>query len=685
MRNKYNKKIKNVDLVINKRYSFLITIMIILFMIIIFKLFSMQINNADKYSIKLQEVTANIISGQSSPRGRILDRNYNVIVDNVAVKKISYKKEKGITKKEEIAIAYQLSKILDVDYSNLKSFQLKDFWIVNNYEESKSLITKDEYNKYEMRKLTDNDLYKLKLKRISDEILSKYSDIDKKTAFIYYLMNNGYSYDNKIIKDEDVSEKEFAIISENSTDLKGVSAILDWERIYPYGDTFKTILGKVSNDSGIPIELKDYYLEKDYSLNDRVGISYLEYQYEDILKGIKPTYKLLSDNSYEIVKEGSRGNDIVLSIDINLQVELENILKEEVLKTKKEPNTEYYNRSMAVISDPNTGAILAMAGKQVVLNDDKELVVYDYTPGITTSPVIAGSVVKGASILTGYNAGAIEIGTEFSDECIKIKDTPEKCSFSRNLGTLNDIKALTMSSNVYQFKTAIKVANAEYKYNKPLVIDKSAFDIYRNMYSSFGLGVKTGIDLPVESAGYKGSAQLSGHLLDFVIGQYDTYTPIQLSQYISTLANGGNRYQPILLKEIRKSTNTDELGDTIEIIKPNLLNKIDVEQKYIDRVREGFKSVMAGPLGYGYMGSVKNTSGKTGTSESFLDSDSDGIIDKETTSKSFVGYAPSENPIMSVVVVSPDISHDYNASSYNTSVNKRITSKITEKFFEIYK
>ena len=80
------------------------------------------------------------------------------------------------------------------------------------------------------------------------------------------------------------------------------------------------------------------------------------------------------------------------------------------------------------------------------------------------------------------------------------------------------------------------------------------------MYASFGLGVKTEIDLPLESLGYSGKSKMPGHLLDFSIGQYDTYTPIQISQYINTIASNGVRYQPYLLKEeafendIRNST-----------------------------------------------------------------------------------------------------------------------------------
>ena len=160
-------------------------------------------------------------------------------------------------------------------------------------------------------------------------------------------------------------------------------------------------------------------------------------------------------------------------------------------------------------------------------------------------------------MLVGYKYGAIDIGSYQYDECLKIKDTPEKCSW-RTMGTIDDIYALQYSSNVYQYKIAIKVGGGTYRYNEGLSIDASAFDKYREMYASFGLGVKTGIDLPVESLGYMGESKLPGHLLDFSIGQYDTYTPIQLSQYINTLANGDTRLKVLFSDYGRKFSELDE-------------------------------------------------------------------------------------------------------------------------------
>ncbi len=680
-----NKNKRFIKEIIEKRFNILIALVIFLFSLLAFKLFSVQLISNEKYQNLLVENSSNIVDGPSAPRGRIYDRNHNLLVDNVPVKTIFYKKVKGVTIKEELELAKKVSKMIELDYSKLTTTNLKEYWMALHSDKAKALIKDSEYQKLEERKLTEQDLYKLKLERITDEELNKFSEEDKKIAYIYYLMNNGYSYDEKIIKNKDVSEEEYALISEKASELNGFNTKLDWERVYPYGEVFKTILGKVSSESqGIPLELKDEYLDKGYSLNDRVGISYLEYQYEDVLKGTKAKYKILEDNSYELISEGKRGNDIVLTIDINLQKQLEDILTEEVLNAKKEPNTDFYDRSMAVVQDPQTGEILAMAGKQV-LNKNGELKVYDYTPGITTSPVTVGSVVKGASILVGYNTGNLKINESIKDECIKIKDTPIKCSWSKSLGTLNDIRALAQSSNVYQFKVAIRVGKGNYVYDQPLKIDKEAFTTYRNMYNSFGLGVKTGIDLPVESTGYKGTSTQSGHLLDFVIGQYDTYTPIQLSQYVSTFANGGIRYKTHLLKEIYESNKDGVLDKKIETIEKQEINRVSTEEKYMKRAQEGFKAVLnPGGLGVGYMGNAPDPAGKTGTSESFFDSDGDGKIDKETTTKTFIGYAPFDNPIMSIAVVSPDISHKYNGSSYSSNVNKRISSRVSNAFWDLY-
>ncbi|MDO5569247.1 MAG: penicillin-binding protein 2 [bacterium] len=673
--------------IIEKRYTFLIIVIIMIFSLITFKLFSVIILDSESYQEKLLAAVETTVEGSSAPRGRIYDRNYNLLVDNKAIKTIYYKKSKGVTVKEEIELAYKVLSYLTVDYTKLTTSQLKNFWVKLNPDEAKARITDEERKSLSERKITSDDIEKIKLERVTNEDIEKFNEEDRHAAYLYYLMNKGYSYDEKTIKNVDVTEEEYAIISENVSQLDGFNTKLDWVRIYPYGDVFKSILGKVSSDTqGIPAELAEDYVNKGYALNDRVGISYLEYQYEEYLKGTKATYRVLNDNSYELVDAGSRGNDIVLTIDINLQREVENILSYEVMNAKGDVNTEYYDHSFVIVSNPSTGEILAMAGKKVVYDDNNNKKIQDYTPGIVTLPVTAGSIVKGASMSVGYKYGAISIGETMFDECLYIKATPAKCSW-RDLGYVNDITALQLSSNVYQFKIALRVGGSEYVVNDAISIDEEAFDKYRSMYLSYGLGEKTGIDLPVESLGYKGTSRLGGHLLDFAIGQYDTYTTIQLSKYMNTLANSGLRVTPYLLKEVyAPSTEKEKLGSKIYNAEVKVEGEVDLEEQYMNRIRQGLNAVMNGILGSGYMGDYSsNAGGKTGTSQSFIDTDGDGNVDTETITSTFGGFAPFDNPVMSIVAVSPNISHEHNGSNYSNSINKRLVSQITHKYFEIFK
>ena len=681
---KYHKKKINVEEIIEKRYKILVIIIIIIMAILIMRLFYVQILKNGYYNEKLKSLTVTVIEGDSAPRGRIYDRNGNIIVDNISVKTIYYKKQNKVTTQDEIKMAYLVAEYIDVDYSKLTESMLKKFWVLNNNKEAKSRITEEEWKRLSLRKLTNDDIESLKLERVTEEDLREYGEKDKEACYIYNLMNKGYYYTEKTIKNINVTDEEYAKIAENINILPGFNVKLDWERYYPYGSVFKAILGSVSSStSGIPYNLKDYYLSQGYSLTDRVGTSYIEYQYENYLKGKKAAYQLNDDGSYTEISKGSRGNDIVLTIDIELQQAIEKIIEEELITAKNENYTDYFDKSYVIINDPNTGEILAMAGKQITLNDEGSYTILDYTPGVITSSVTPGSIVKGASHIVGYNTGALSIGEIRNDACIKIASTPLKCSF-REYGNIDDIAALKYSSNTYQFQTAIKVGGGYYSYNAPLVIDESAFDIYRNTFSEFGLGVITGIDLPNESLGYKGSSRLSGLLLDFSIGQYDTYTPIQISQYMSTIANNGNRMQPYLLKAVFESTD-EALSNIIYETEPKLLNTVETNQIYLERVKEGFKQVLApGGTGSGYINYNYLPAGKTGTAQSFLDTDGDGTIDTATTTATFAAYAPYDNPEVVFTVISPDVAPEEIPYNYMSRVNMRISQKVSQKYFEIY-
>ena len=316
---------ENKDVVTKNRIMIVLFIMFFLFLILIVRISYMQIFNTKASIADLEKLSTKEVYGSSMPRGKIYDRNYNVIVDNVGTNMISYKRESGVKTEDEIEMAYLLAEKIDVDYAKLTTNILKDFWIANNIEKANNKITNREYEEYERRKLKAKDLERLKIERVTDEELSVYEEIDKEAAYIYYLMRHGYSYDEKVIKEE-ASDIEYAFVAQNKSKLKGFIVSTSWKRTYPYGDTLRQILGNVSTSSqGIPEELKAEYINKGYSLNDRVGLSYLELQYEDELSGKKDKYKI-QNGKKTLIEKGTKGNDIVLSIDINLQQELEKVI-----------------------------------------------------------------------------------------------------------------------------------------------------------------------------------------------------------------------------------------------------------------------------------------------------------------------------------------------------------------------
>lgn len=614
----------------------LILFLTIISTIYLINLYNIQVIDNNKYKELALETNQKIIQGSTAPRGRIYDRNGTLIVDNKVKKVIYFKNNNKLSNQELIKLAYKINKYINLDIPKLSTEYLKEFAVL--------------INKNTVENLKDKDI---------------------KAAYAYQLMNKGYYYEEKIIKSENVTDEEYAKVAENIDILKGFNTKLDWERDYKYNETFKSIIGKVSN---IPKELQKQYLSKGYELNDRVGISYLEYMYDDYLKGEKDTY-IINSKEKHLLKKGNRGNDIILTIDINLQREIENIITNEIINAKNEPNTEYFNKAFVIVSNPNTGEILAMAGKIYI--DGR---IYDYTPGIITTSVVPGSIVKGASQIVGYNTGALHIDEYRDDACIKIRSTPIKCSW-QYLGYINDITALALSSNTYQFNTAIKVGGGYYYYDGPLSLNKEAFNIYRNTYKQFGLGEKTGIDLPNEKIGYIGNNNNPSQILDLAIGQYDTYTPIELSQYINTIANNGNRIKPRLLKEIKSSKDNKSLLTT----KTEIINTIETKGEYLERVKQGFKAVVDWGTGYGFIDPYFEAAGKTGTSQSFIDTNNDGKIDKETISTAFLAYAPYYNPVVSFTILTPDISHYDGSYMYQSLINNRISYQVSKKYFDFYK
>ncbi|ALC81636.1 penicillin-binding protein [Bacillus gobiensis] len=658
----------------------------IIFTGVIIRLGIVQIVYGQDYTNEVEK-QEDVDVSNSVPRGKIYDRNFNTMVGNSPLNAITYTRSASTTQEERLEVAKKLSKMIKLGTDKITERDKKDYWILTNSEKAKSLITSEDRQKLEDGKIAEEDLYQLQLERITEEKLSELTDEDLKVLAIKRQMDQGYPLNPQFIKNKDVTTEELAYVSEHLDELPGVNVTKDWDREYPNKDLLRSLLGQVSKtNEGLPQSLLDHYLSLGYSRNDRVGKSYLELQYENVLQGQKEKIKNVTDRSgnvvdSQVINQGKAGKDLILTIDIDMQKEVEAIIEDELRKAKQKPGTALLDRAFVVMTDPKNGDLISIAGKQVK-NKNGKLAFDDYALGAMTSSYAMGSSVKGATVLTGYETGAIQPGTIQTDEPLYIKGSPPKKSVT-TMGPVNDLTALMRSSNVYMFKTAIEIGNGTYKRSEPLSIDPKAFNTFRYYFNQFGLGVKTGIDLPNEAAGLKGAKTDPGFLLDLSIGQYDTYTPLQMAQYVSTIANGGYRMQPHLVKEIREPNPDKGIGSVIDSVDPKTLNRIDMSDSEIKRVQQGFKLVMQGPNGTAssqFSSKSYNPAGKTGTAQAFYDGPNKDKFLTPTYNTTLVGYAPADNPEVAFSVVVPWAYEDY---SDKHSITNNIGERILDKYFEL--
>ncbi|WP_235846459.1 peptidoglycan D,D-transpeptidase FtsI family protein [Neobacillus drentensis] len=664
----------------------------LLFSVLILRLGFVQIVYGENFKRDLER-KEDITVSNPVPRGKILDRDYRIIVDNVPKNAITYTNE-GFSQQVMLETAEKLAKLIDKKTDKVTERDKLDFWLINNPDRANAKITKNEMELYYAKKLTDTEIYKLKLGRITADELKEINKDQLEALALFKEFNNGYKFTTQVIKNDGVTPKELAVVNENLQSLPGVDTTTDWERSYSFDGTLKSVLGKVTkSDDGLPADQLEYFLARDYNRNDRVGKSQLEWQYEDVLHGYKSKVKNVTDKTGNVIEnhpisKGKKGKDLVLSIDMDLQMKVDRIIEEELWAAKRYPGTFLTDRAYVVLMNPKTGEVLAMSGKKMVRNKQTGRVeMEDDALGTFTTTYNVGSTVKGATILTGYKTGAIAPGTVFDDAGLKIQATPLKKSYAY-LGKLNEINALKLSSNVYMFHTAIRIGKGHYEYDKPLNFSSKSFDTIRNSFASFGLGTRTGIDLPNEQSGFKGSSHLPGYLLDLVIGQYDTYSAMQLAQYVSTIANGGYRMQPHVVKQmLEPKEGKDELGPIVQEISPTVLNTIDVNPDWMYRVQVGFKKVMQerGGTAYKYFKNAHySPAGKTGTAEAFYDGPERhrfGIEPPPVMNLSLVSYAPSTNPEIAMAVIVP---WAYQGKKDNRA-NMKIGRRVLDTYFKMKK
>ncbi|MGN8645490.1 peptidoglycan D,D-transpeptidase FtsI family protein [Gracilibacillus sp. HCP3S3_G5_1] len=689
---KNKKKIKKKKAQLPFRLNILFITVFLIFSLLIVQLGVVQILNGEEAQRQINQ-TENTPSEKPVPRGKMYDSNHDLILDNKAVKSITYTPPKnGDSAEERLELAEKLAEFITIikDEKELEKAirerDKKEYWYLVNRDEVPDLLTEEE-----REKLDTGEEYQAELDAITEAHLDQIEWTQElmNVLAIKKELDAAYELSPHVVVNEGLTDEEYALVAENLNDLPGIDAVIDWDRERLYDDTLSSFFGNLtSSDEGIPRENSDFYLSNGYTWNDRVGTSGLEQQYEHILRGRKEKIQYTTDSNgnvvnADVVVEGQRGKDLILTVDMEFQSEVDKIVEEELRKAinNSANNTGYLQDALAVVMDPRTGDILALSGIRYDKDEDEYLnqayrTIYDsHEPG---------SAIKGATVLAGYQEGVIDIGTHMSDQPIKIKSTPQFSSHRFLGSSISDLKAIQDSSNVYMAKIAIAIAGATYRYEEPLYnFDYEGFDIMRNYYSQFGLGVKTGIDLPFEATGVTGSDPAQGNLLHLSIGQYDTYTTLQLAQYVSTIANNGYRMKPRLVKEIREpGTGDGAPGKIIESFNPEAINRIDMDDKYIERVQDGFRSVFTNGTAAGQWGNFPyEVAGKTGTAQRpKYEVINDEIVQvAETENLSLVGYSPAENPEVAFAVIVPE----NGTSNGRHQVHHAISKRIIETYYEL--
>ena len=387
--------------------------------------------------------------------------------------------------------------------------------------------------------------------------------------------------------------------------------------------------------------------EPDYQMNDTVGKEGAERAFENYLRGSSGVRALERNTSGKVVSETwltdpKPGNNVVLTIDLDLQSTVEDVLANSIPKL----SSKEVEGAACVILDVNNGDVLASAsyptfslatyGQDIAQNSSNPL--KPLTNRALTGTYPPGSTFKMVTAIAGLEEGIITPSTKILDKgaYTYYPGTPPKCWIYRQHGTthglVNVSEAIKVSCN-YFF----------YDVGRRLGIDRLV-----DYATRFGLGQKTGIELG-EKPGVMASREYTeslgqkwydGNTLSVAIGQENSaFTPIQLANYIATLVNGGTRYSTHLLKEVKASDFT-----SVEYsYQPQVLSTIDIQPKNLEAVKPGMLALTSdGSVSRYFQNLGVKVGAKTGSAQISAQTESNAV---------FVCFAPYDKPEIAMAIV----------------------------------
>ena len=662
------------------RLNLLFAIVILLFMTIIGRLLYMQVLNKDFYETKLASASQTRVT-TGSARGEIYDAAGKPLVENTVKQVVAFTRSNKMTATDLRDISTKLLTYVTVASPDLTERQMADYYLADPavYKKTVEALPKDKRFDSDGNQLSEAQLYNNAAESITSDQLN-YSEDEKKVIYLFNQLNAVGNFATGNIQTDPLSDTQVAVIASASKELPGISISTSWDRKI-LETSLSSIVGTVSSEkSGLPAEEVDTYLKKGYSLNDRVGTSYLEKQYEEVLQGKRTVKEIHLDKhgdmeSVENIEEGSKGKNIKLTIDLSFQDSVDSLLKSYFNSELTNGGAKYSEGVYAVALNPKTGAVLAMSGIKHNLETG------DLTPdslGTVTNVFVPGSVVKAATISSGWENGVLSGNQTLTDQPIVFQGSaPIYSWYKLAYGSfpITAVEALEYSSNAYMVQTALGIMGQTYQPNMTVKTNQleSAMGKLRATFSEYGLGASTGIDLPDESTGFIPQKFELANYLTNAFGQFDNYTPMQLAQYVATIANNGVRLAPHIVEGIYDNNDKGGLGELIQAIDTKEINKVNISESDMAILHQGFYQVSHGtsPLTTGRAfsdGATVSISGKTGTGESYV------AGGQEANNTNAVAYAPTENPQIAVAVVFP----------HNTNLTKNVGPAIARDIINLY-
>ncbi len=478
--------------------------------------------------------------------------------------------------------------------------------------------------------------------------------------------------------------------------LRGVDLKVDYSRVYHYPGYASHILGRIS---GILAEDAEYYTSLGYPITAKVGISGCELAFEDYLRGIDGEMTIVEDEygntvSREITKEPRAGNDVYLTIDIFLQMASEDALAENIQYVVDRSATiagdldgEDCDAGAIVVQTAEGGEILAIGSYPTfdlaTFNRDFAELIND-PRGVYTNRALMGQYRPGSTAKIGMSVAALAEplyidGALFSSSTkINTKgiytfydDYQPECwlytDFHTSHGSINMARAISVSCNYFYYEIG-RIMGIE-RINKYFTI--------------FGMEQHTGIEL-AENVGVLGDAAykqtlniplsdrvwMPGDTLRSSIGVgYSEHTPLQISNYISMIVNGGTRYSAHLLKEVRTFS-----GETVYSTEPEVLAEVEIAGSAYSSIIEGMHGVLTSSAdlrkSFGDFPAEIGAGGKTGTAQTSSTASNNAV---------FVSFAPLEDPEIVVACVIERGANGYNASWAARAVLDRYFGLVEEE------